>query len=188
MKETLVRDLMVPLSEYATVTEEATLAEAVMALEEAQRKFDPTRHRHRAVLVLDSQKSGKVVIGKVSMFDVLRALEPRYRALEEPGMAARSGYSPGFLKSMIDQGLLWNQSLMSLCRKAAFLKVRDFMYTPSEGEYVKEDASLGEAVHQLVLGHHHSLLVLRGEEIAGVLRLTDVFQAICEAVKQCGVK
>ena len=40
MKQTKVRDLMVPLSDYATVSEEATLYEAVMALEESQLKFD----------------------------------------------------------------------------------------------------------------------------------------------------
>jgi len=40
MKQTKVRDLMVPLSDYATVRDQATLHEAVMALEESQLKFD----------------------------------------------------------------------------------------------------------------------------------------------------
>ena len=41
---------MVPLSEYATVTEDANLYEAVLSLEEAQEKFEDkhTRYRHRA--------------------------------------------------------------------------------------------------------------------------------------------
>ena len=75
MTEFHVSELMVPLSEYATVPEGATLYEAVSALELAQEKFEDThtRYRHRAVLVLD--KKGKV-IGKVSQMDVLRALEP----------------------------------------------------------------------------------------------------------------
>ena len=51
----LVKDLMVPLSEYATVTEGSTLFEAVMALEKAQEEFDSnhSKYHHRAVLVLD---------------------------------------------------------------------------------------------------------------------------------------
>ena len=36
MKSYLVKDLMVPLSEYATVTEDATLYESLLSLEEAQ--------------------------------------------------------------------------------------------------------------------------------------------------------
>ena len=44
---------MVPLSEYATVSEDATLFEAVSELEKAQEEFDHTRYRHRAILVMD---------------------------------------------------------------------------------------------------------------------------------------
>ena len=40
MKSHLVKDIMVPLSEYATVSENATLFEAVLALEAAQEKFE----------------------------------------------------------------------------------------------------------------------------------------------------
>jgi predicted transcriptional regulator len=57
------------------------------------------------------------------------------------------------------------------------------MHTPGEGEYVNEDASLEVACHQLVLGHHQSLLVTRGDKIIGILRLTDVFNAIFQTMK-----
>ena len=48
-----------------------------------------------------------------------------------------------------------------------------------------EDASLDEAIHQLIMGHHQSLLVTRGEKIVGVLRLTDVFAAVFHTMKEC---
>ena len=41
--EKLVKDLMVTLDEYATIGCEATLFEAVLALEEASDKFDASR-------------------------------------------------------------------------------------------------------------------------------------------------
>jgi len=65
MKTIIVKDLMVPLEEYATVSEDATLLEAVMALEAAQEKIDREKYKylHRAILVLN--RSGKVV-GKIS--------------------------------------------------------------------------------------------------------------------------
>ena len=71
MKTNKIEDLMVPLSEYATVTVGATLFDAVSALEKAQMEFDQTKYRHRAVLVLD--KNGEVV-GKVSQHTALKAL------------------------------------------------------------------------------------------------------------------
>jgi sodium-dependent dicarboxylate transporter 2/3/5 len=60
MKNIMVKDLMVPLAEYATVDEEASLFEAVCALEQAQQTFDREKYRHRAVLVLS--KTGEVVV------------------------------------------------------------------------------------------------------------------------------
>ena len=71
-----------------------------------------------------------------------------------------------------------------LRRKTASLKVRDFMYTPTEGEYLSENATLDEAIHMLVMGHHHSLLVTRGRRIVGILRLTDVFATVFHSLKQ----
>ena len=44
---------MVPISEYATVPEGATLLETLLALEKAQEEFQQTRYSHRAVLILD---------------------------------------------------------------------------------------------------------------------------------------
>jgi len=185
MKQTKVRDLMVPLSDYATVSEEATLYEAVMALEQAQIKFDKDRYRHRAVLVLDS--SGKVV-GKLSQLDVLRALEPKYKELIEDTFGSRFGLSKTLIKSMLDQFSLWQRPLMDICSKAARLRVGEIMHTPSEGEYVDLDASLDEAVHQLIVGHHQSLLVVHKDEIVGILRLTDVFMHISQLIKACNLE
>ncbi|MGD8228640.1 MAG: CBS domain-containing protein [Desulfobacteraceae bacterium] len=182
MKTTPVRDLMVPLSEYATVSQEATLSEAILALERAQEKFDPKRQRHRAILVFDQNNK---IVGKLSQLDILRALEPKYAEMGEPGAMSRAGFSPQFLSSMVEKFSLWDAALEELCTKAARLMVKDIMYTPSEGEYVNEGASLGEAIHMLLMGHHQSLLVTRGEDIVGILRLVDVFKAVCDAMKAC---
>ena len=57
MKNYLVKDLMVPLSEYATVPMGSTLFEAVLALEKAQEEFDHTKYKHRGVLILDPKKA-----------------------------------------------------------------------------------------------------------------------------------
>jgi predicted transcriptional regulator len=114
-------------------------------------------------------------------------LEPRYAEMGELDTLSKTGFSPEFLKSMIEKFALWDKPLTDICGKAAGLKVKDIMYTPTKGEYVEENASLGEAIHQLVMGRHQSLLVTRGEKIVGILRLVDVFGRVSEAMKTCGL-
>ncbi len=184
MEEMKVKDLMVPLAEYATVPEDATLFDAVMALEEAQSKFDRSRERHRGILVLD--KTGHVV-GKLSQLDVLKGLEPQYDKIGDFRGSSRLGFSPEFIRSLLKNYGLWDKPLRDICRKAAQIKVKDIFYTPGKAEYVREEDSLNHAIHQLIVGHHQSLLVTRGNEIVGILRLSDVFREICGIIKTCQV-
>lgn len=182
MKSITVKDLMIPLEEYATVSQEATLYEAVLALEEAQKSFEHSRYTHRAILVLDKDHR---VVGKLSQLDVIRSIEPKYEQILDDGATSRFGFSPAFIKSMLDKFSLWQKPLDDLCRKSARTRVKDIMCTPTSGEYVDENASLDKAIHQLVMGHHQSLLVTKGEAIVGILRLSDVFKEVCDSIKLC---
>jgi CBS domain-containing protein len=180
MKTIKVKELMVPLEAYATVAREATLREAILALEKAQMTLAPSRHLHRAILVLD--ESGKVV-SKITMKDILVAIEPNYGKIEGTGVLERSGYSPDLIRSMLEDNALWAKPLQFVHERATKLKVGDFIQTPSEGEYIDENATLGEATHQLIVSPYHSLLVTSGDEVVGILRLSDVFSKICDEIK-----
>ena len=184
MKTINVKDLMVPLDEYATVSEEATLYDAVVALEKAQETLDRTRYLylHRAILVFDKNKN---IVGKIGQLDVLRALEPKYREMWDQPSIIRFGFSQKFLQSLREQFSLLDRPFDDICRKAAQVKVKTFMHTPTEGEYVEEDATLDVAIHRLVMGHHQSLLVTRDNKIVGILRLTDVFAEVFQTMKTC---
>lgn len=182
MQSITVKDLMIPLAEYATVKEDATLYEAVMALEEAQNRFNQSRDKHRAVLVCDA---GGKVVGKLSQIDILRGLEPRYKQIGDLTDTSRFGFTREFLQSMISNYGLFRKALDDLCRKAAEMNVRAIMATPAEGELIAEETTLDAAIHQLVMGRHQSLLVMRGEAVVGVLRLSDVFREICGRIKAC---
>lgn len=184
MESIKVKDLMVPLGQYVCVSEETTLAEAVMALEEGQAKFEGRGHPHRAVLVCD--KDGKV-IGKVGLLDVLRSLEPRYSELGDLKKVSSFGLSAEFMKSTMDRYELWKAPLDDLCRKAARVKLGSIVAAPLEGEYIDQDATLDKGVHQLIMGHHQSLLVTSGRQIVGILRLTDVFTEVSDRIKACKI-
>ena len=188
MKQTTVKNLMIPLKEYATVSHQATLKSAILELEKAQAEFcriNQERYKHRALLVYH-EKHGHI-IGKLSQLDVLKSLEPKYNEIAETGPMGRiatSGLNLKFLQSMLEDHALLTQSLDDMCKKAANLKVTDCMYIPTQGEFIKETDSMRMAIHQLMLGQHHSLLVLNDQDdISGILRLTDVFQAVCDKIK-----
>lgn len=183
MESNLVKDIMVPLADYATVSDQANLGEAILALKEAQQHFDQNRYRHRAVLVLDGSKN---VVGKISQIDALIALEPKYRGMADlQEIDGLFGFKPDAVRQMITEHGLWRQPFEDICRKAASVKVKDIMRTPTEGEFVPENATFNEAVHQLILGRHQSLLVTRGKQIVGILRLTDVFHRVGDMMAAC---
>ena len=99
MKSYRVKNLMVPLSEYATVSETASLIEAVKALRKAQAAFGQSRYKHRAILVFDANDR---LVGKVSQHDVIEALEPNYKEMKssvDHGSMHRLGFSDEFVKS-----------------------------------------------------------------------------------------
>ncbi|MEJ2153888.1 MAG: CBS domain-containing protein [Desulfobacteraceae bacterium] len=181
-----VKDVMVPLSEYATVSEGATLFEAVMALERAQEEFDHTKYRHRAILVLNNKQQ---VIGKISQVDTLRALESKDQNFEDVKQMGKFGFSSKFVRDLYKQRRMAGASLNDLCTSAARVKVEDCMQTFVEGEYIDQDAGLDTAIHHLVLENLFSLLVTdREKDIVGILRLSDVFAAVFHAMKACEIK
>ncbi len=173
--KTRVKDLMIPLSDYATVTSSATLLEAMRALESENKKHGDRPYRHRAVLVLNSKG---VVVGKVSQVDMMRALEPNYQKMGSEIDLSRFGFSSAFISATVKQFNLWERPLKQIRKFLKHIKVVDVMYTPADHQRVKENDSLTMAIHQIVMGQHQSLLVTKGKKVVGILRSTDAFNAL----------
>ncbi len=184
MKFKKVKELSLSLSEYATVNEDDTLEKAMQTLLDSQKNFsEEYNYKHQAVLVYD--KSGQIS-GKVGALDVLRAMEPKYSQFGHSDLGklglSRFGLSNKFISSMLEHYDLWDESSEILAKKAKKIKVKTIMHSPGEGEYVDENDSIAEAIHQLILGHHQSLLVLRDKKVVGILKLSDVFKLICDFI------
>jgi len=184
MKAVKVKDLVVPLDQYATISEEASLYDAILTLEESHRHYDKKRYKYRAILVHDKNKK---IVGMLTDLEVLSGLEPAYKEIGDVRSMALSGMSQDFLKSLADNYQLWQKPLGDICGKAFKIKVKDIDYTTTEGNYIEEDATLDQAIHQLIVGYHQNVLVTRGESdaIVGVLRLYDVFKKVASIIKKC---
>ncbi|MFH1755876.1 MAG: CBS domain-containing protein [Candidatus Latescibacterota bacterium] len=180
MQQKRVRDLMLPLSDYATVQADKTLREALEILRKAQPEVTPNRYQHRSVLVLD--EIGKV-IGKLSHWAVLRSLEPRFLKFEDEEALSRAGLTEEFIQSMRQTFSLFTGSLDHMCRAAAKLKARDAMVPV--GESIDENMPLTDGIHQMVVKHALSILVTRKGEVVGILRQSDVFQEVADMIRSC---
>ncbi|MCP3954990.1 MAG: CBS domain-containing protein [Desulfobacterales bacterium] len=181
MKQFTVKDLMVPISEYATVPEGSTVLDAIVALEKAQEDFAHTRYSHRAVLILGKDKR---VVGKLSQFDFLRSLEPGGEQAAVLADIDKFGFSAKAVALQREQYRLQEVPLAEIFQDAAKLKVEEFMQTPAESEFIEAKTSLHTAIHQMIIDPTLSLLVVEKQEIVGILRLSDVFGAVFHTMKK----
>ena len=173
---------MTPISEYETISIEANLYEAALALDKVQKDYEQGIYPHKILLISDEKGE---IVGKISQLDVLRFLEPKGKPVGSSGSLSRFGVSDEYVKPMLSQCKFWDKPLIDLCKIAGRLKVKRLVHAPVEGEFVEEDASLTEAIHQLALEHHQSLLVTRENKIVGVLRQMDIFKEVFETLSVC---
>ncbi|MDR3631023.1 MAG: CBS domain-containing protein [Desulfocapsaceae bacterium] len=201
------KDLMMPFSEYATIPEGSTLFEAVLALENTKIEHGGAFYSHWMVLVMG--KDGKV-LGKLSQLDILRALAPRDKFTDKLDEMGKFGFSSNFISTMREQYRMQKTSLESGLMLSALIhlypeeyqthkssleefyaqpgtlnmKVEDFMKTIAENEFVDENTSLDTAAHMMFMKNRLSLLVTREDRFIGVLRLSDVFSAVLNTMKE----
>ncbi len=178
MDELKVEDVMVPLEEYATISDSCTIREALVALDRAQLGLDDDRHHHRAVLVLDG---GGNIVGKLTHWAILRALEPHPFSKKARERLVHARMSPAQIEAIEEATTLAQGSLRQLCRAAANVGVRDAMIPAKESIDGRSD--LGGAIFQMVQTHTQSILVTRGKTVIGILRMSDVFECVAEQVR-----
>ncbi len=181
MENYSVKDLMIPISEYATIVLGTTLADAVTALEKSQKAYTSSKYQHRAMLVLDNNGN---VVGKIGQLRALEAIEPEYDFNDKIAEVKKYNFSEEYLAQLRDkyrskEPILKTEHLKIIATK----KVEEFMQEPRPGEFVAENCSLDTAIHKLAAGRHQSLLVTRKEKIIGILRMADVFATVFREIR-----
>lgn len=172
-----VKELMLPLDQYATTRCRSTIREALLALSKAQLGLTNDRHHHRAILVRDDD--GKVV-GKLTHWSILKHLLPRALSNQDQDALARTGLSPEFIESLA-QCHPFRGSMEQMSELADRIRVCDAMVPVVES--IDENARMSEAIVQMVDQHMQSILVTSGGEVVGILRLSDVFEEVADLVR-----
>lgn len=162
-----VRDILVPLDEYPTVHEDATLRDAFASL----RAGREAGRRYRHVLVLDGQER---LIGVIGMRDLLHGLFPDYLRAGEHSHYQGAAGDLGSLAS------IWRDTCQEQCPVAAGNPVRGFM-APVPATIGPDDPITLAAY--LLVSHGASMLpVVEHGRVIGTCRMTDVFNEACKAV------
>jgi hypothetical protein len=174
-----VKDVMLPLSEYAVVDDDATILDALKVLKASQQKLPPDRQPHRAVLVRN--RTG-AIIGKLHHFAFLRALVAEREPMIERNVFDRAGVDDSLLASSMRTLDLLTGDFVDVCERAKSVVVGD-VCTPAE-QGISEDASLADATAAFLESHTLSLLVRRAGVVVGILRLSDLFDEFARQIMQ----
>ncbi len=162
--ERQVGDVMIPLDQYTTLTEEQTVAEGIAEIKKsftAQVRTSLIMETgHRSLLVFD--RVGKLK-GILSIMDLLEGIMPGYLSAPKPSTADSLQYSPMF----------WTGMFTREARQLAATPVGDLMSpTPPT---IDAQANLMEAAYMMVHNRCRRLVVLREGQVAGVIREQDLF-------------
>lgn len=159
-----VGDVMIPMQEYTTLTEDQTVAEGIAAL---RKSFTPQIHTsriletgHRSLLVFDRQGELK---GILAIMDLLEGILPAYLSAPKPSTADSLQYSPMF----------WTGMFTREARQIAAMPVGDLM-SPAPPT-IDAQANLMEAAYMMVHDRCRRLIVLRDGRVVGVIREQDLF-------------
>jgi len=150
------RDLMVV--EFDTVSPDAPLADAVRLMRNPVKGGG--QRRVFGLMVVDENE---VLVGMISMFDVLFHFDMMFHLEEQPGggPAAEAELAEAFL---------------SACEKTGPMKVEDLMTRTLVK--VDEQAHITDIIDILIKSRHRRLPVCRGTNICGVIYISDVFYEI----------
>jgi len=174
-----VADIMVPLEEYAVVDEDATVVDALRALQSSQEKLDVGRAPHRAILVRDRRGT---IVGKLHHFAFLRALVPEKKARATQDIFDRAGVDDDLRDSSMRMLDFLTGDLLDLCERARSVAVRDVCTYATVG--IDEGASLADAIPIFLRHQTLSLLVTRHGRTVGILRLSDLFDELSRQIMQ----
>ena len=172
-----VKDLMIPLGDYALVPTGTTVLDAIRILRRTQASLPPDRQPPRAVLIIDRQKE---VIGQLGHLDFLRALEPKYNMLGDLNSLSRAGVSNEIIGTLIDNLSFWQGDISDACQRAKSVVVDEIMHPLTET--IEDSAPLSEAIHKIVMWQTMRILVTRKKIVVGVLRLADLFDEAADCL------
>ena len=156
--EKKVRDIMLPLQDYATVFLENSLRDAMFVLKNTfYSGFMAGSQSHRSILVFDKKKR---LVGTLSFRDVISSLQ----IMEKDGNS-------------------WAGTFNKLCLNQASKKVKEVMRPISTKRLQAQDSIL-DAINLLMNQDLELVPVEEKGDIVGMIRAVEIFKEVSELVEK----
>jgi CBS domain-containing protein len=152
-------DIMVPINDYVTISQKATLYEAINVLRSSFHRDGRAWYGHRSVIVLGEDGD---LVGVLSLNEILKAAGLR-ELDNDPDFKAES----------------WGWYYINSMRQSAKLRVKDVM-RPLAVATVDARDEAGEVALALLKHKVNSLPVLKNGKLVGMVRILDIFMVIGE--------
>ena len=124
-------------------------------------------------------------LGKITMIDIFRALEPNYKR----SMVDRSSgtLTADFVTKAVKEFKPWLEPEKDICQRGSKKTVAEVMHTPNSVEYIQQDDTAEKAKEAEEAAVHQPLIVKDGGTITGVLRFGDVFEVVRKSLLGCDI-
>ena len=184
-EEKKVKEIMNAIEEYDTVDVDAQLCDALAILKRNHEKLKAggAGKFHKTIFVTDASKK---IIGKVSMYDLIRGLVPERAKKIAVSRAFYSLLSSRAVEVADEVGTIqeefqWLRStFVDLVKQEAHKKVKDIM-SPAYA-LLKEDDTMNKAIFILFKGNVRQQLIERDGKIIGVINLMVLLNEFLETV------
>jgi CBS domain-containing protein len=176
-----VKDIMNPIEEYDTVDVDAHLCDALAILKSNHEKTKQGGTYHKTLFVTDS--SGKIV-GKISIYDLIRGLVPE--SAKSPELLSARVISSRVLEvadqvGQVQERFKWLQStFLDLVKQEAHKRVKDIMSRVEP--LLEEDDEMNLAIYILFKEGVRQQPVQRDGKIVGIVNLMVLLNEFLETV------
>lgn len=175
-ERSIVRRLLLPISEYAKVGSDGTLQDALGVLEESRRLVKPGELPHRSVLV---ERGDGAFTGLLGYRAILGALRPQQKSVTLDNMMRRAGVSEDMVSSSLASLGIFDTDIPNLRDRACSIKISELIL--ARPQTIAVDESLKDLLDIVVSTHDSSMLVVEGGDIVGVLRVSDLLDEVIRA-------
>jgi len=159
-----VKDLMIPLEDYPHIPYWFTLRQAMAIVREAAVKFEGT-FEPRSVLVFDEKYQ---LMGILTLRDIIKGLEPRF--LKDSGLIKADPSLTVLMGDLFGPGL-----------KEASQKPVSEVMSPIKVT-AKGDDPIAKTLAVMILENVGMMPVMQDNKVAGMVRLSELFQEISKIV------
>jgi predicted transcriptional regulator len=166
-----VREIMVPVDQYPSVRDDATLQEAIKVIDGARLDVGGRKSQPRLLLVFDAIQ---VLVGYVRRRDIMRGLEPQFlvnQPLEYRKMRFDLPADPNLSELPFDR-------TVSRIKQQATRPVSDVMRPiPTT---IEADDHLMKAIHEMVTLNLYLIPVIHEKRLVGVVRSVDMIHELAQ--------